>query len=143
MNTMHGGAPGKPDWRKEIADNLDKTAVAVTDDSVSMDFGYSPSDKTDEVRAMVVEAGSGSAVGGKPITAGPNGRNVWNSDLDGKHPSRAKSVYKLPAQFNQKGNHFVENAIRITKTTFGTMTEAAFATTPDSAYYGNVKVEKR
>ena len=143
MNTTHGGAPGKPDWRKEIVDNLDRTAVAVTDDSVSMDFGYSPSDKADEVRAMVVEAGSGSAVGGKPITAGPNGRSVWNSKLDGKHPSRAKSVYKLPAQFNQKGNHFIENAIRMTKTTFGTMTEAAFATTPDSAYYGNVKVDKR
>ena len=143
MNTTHGGAPGKPDWRKEIARNLDKTAVAVTDDSVSMDFGYSPSDKADEVRAMVVEAGSGSAAGGKPITAGPNGRSVWNSELDGKHPSRAKSVYKLPAQFNQKGNHFVENAIRMTKTTFGTMTEEAFATTPDSAYYGNVKVDKQ
>ena len=143
MNTTHGGAPGKPDWRKEIARNLDKTAVAVTDDSVSMDFGYSPSDKADEVRAMVVEAGSGSAAGGKPITAGPNGRSVWNSELDGKHPSRAKSVYKLPAEFNQKGNKFVENAMRMMQTEFGTITETVFATTPDSAYYGNVKVDER
>lgn len=38
--TTHGGAPGKPDWRKEIADNLDHIATAVTGDSVSMDFGY-------------------------------------------------------------------------------------------------------
>lgn len=143
MNTTHGGAPGKPDWRKEIARNLDKTAVAVADDSVSMDFGYSPSDRADEVRAMVVEAGSGSAAGGKPITAGPNGRSVWNSELDGKHPSRAKSVYKLPAEFNQKGNLFVENAMRMMQTEFGTMTETVFAATPDSIYYGNVKVAKR
>lgn len=143
MNTTHGSAPGKPDWRKEVAQNLDKTAVAVTDESVSMDFGYSPSDKADEVRAMVVEAGSGSAVGNESITAGPNGRSVWNSELDGKHPSRAKSVYKLPAEFNQKGNKFVENAMRIMQTEFGTITEAVLATTPDSAYYGNVKVDKQ
>lgn len=143
MNTTHGDAPGKPDWRKEIARNLDKTAVAVTDDSVSVDFGYSPSDKADEVRAMVVEAGSGSTVGGKPITAGPNGRSVWNSELDGKHPSRAKSVYKLPAEFNQKGNKFIENAMRMMQTEFGTMTETVFAATPDGIYYGNVKVDKQ
>ena len=142
MNTTHGGAPGKPDWRKEIARNLDKMAVAVTDDTVSMDFGYSPSDKADETRAMVVEAGSGSAAGGKRITAGPTGREVWNSELDGKHPSRAKSVYKLPAEFNQKGNKFVENAIHMMRTEFGIMAEAVFATTPDSTYYGNVKVDK-
>ena len=143
MNTTHGGAPGKPDWRKEIARNLDKTAVAVTDDSVSMDFGYSPSDKADETRAMVVEAGSGSAVGGKSITAGPTGREVWNSELDGKHPSRAKSVYRLPAEFNQKGNSFIKNSMRMMQTEFGMVTEAVFATTPDSAYYGNVRVDKR
>lgn len=143
MNTTHGGAPGKPDWRKEIARNLDKTAVAVTDDSVSMDFGYSPSDKADETRAMVVEAGSGSAAGGKSITAGPAGREVWNSELDGKHPSQAKSVYKLPAEFNQKGNSFIENAMRMMQTEFGIITEAVFATTPDSTYYGNVKADKR
>lgn len=143
MNTTHGGAPGKPEWRKDIARNLDKTAVAVTDDSVSMDFGYSLSDKADETRAMVVEAGSGSAAGGKPITAGPTGREVWNSELDGKHPSRAKSVYKLPAEFNQKGNSFVDNSMRMMQTEFGIMTEVTFATTPDSVYYGNVKVDKR
>lgn len=143
LNTTHGGAPGKPDWRKEIADNLDKTAVAVTDDSVSMDFGYSPSDKADMVRAMVVEAGSGRGARGKAITAGPTGRSVWNSELDGKHPSRAKSVYKLPAEFNQTGNRFVENAMRMMQTEFGAITEIAFSTTPDSVYYGNVTVRKK
>lgn len=142
MNTTHGGAPGKPEWRQEIARNLDQTAVAVTDDSVSMDFGYSPSGKADEVRAMIVEAGSGSAAGGKAIHAGPSGRSVWNSNLDGKHPSNAKSVYNLPAEFNQTGNQFVENAIRMMQTEFGTITEAVFATTPDSSYYGNVTVSK-
>ena len=36
----HGGAPGKPAWRDEIARNLDHVATAVSDDGISMDFGY-------------------------------------------------------------------------------------------------------
>lgn len=141
--TTHCGAPGKPEWRREISSNLEQTAAAMTDDSVSIDVGYSPSNKADEVRAMVVEAGSGSAAGGKAIQAGPNGRSVWNSELDGKHPSRAKSVYNLPAEFNQRGNQFVENAMKMMRTELGIQTEQAFATTPDSVYYGNVTVKKR
>lgn len=102
--TTHGGAPGKPEWRKEIENNLGHTATSVSDDHISMEFGYFTSDKADEVRAMLVEAGSGSAVGNPAIHAGPTGRSVWNDDVSGKHPSRAKREYDLPAEFNQKGN---------------------------------------
>lgn len=141
-NTTHGGAPGKPEWRKEIADNLGRVAIAVTETSVSVDVGYSPSDKADEVRAMIVEAGSGSEAGNEPVHAGPTGRSVWNEDVNGKHPSRAKSEYLLPAAFNQKGNQFVENAMRLMKTDFGNVTEAVFTLLPDSSYYGNVVVKE-
>ena len=140
--TTHGGAPGKPDWRKEIADNLDHIATAVTGDSVSMDFGYSPSGKADEVRAMIVAVGSGSSAGGSAIHAGPPGRSVWDGDVSGKHPSNAKSEYDLPAEFNQKGNQFVENAMRIMKTEFGMLTEIYMGSIPDHVYYGNVQVSK-
>ena len=142
-HTSHGDAPGKPEWRKEIESNLERTAIAVADDSISMDFGYSPSDKADEVRAMIVEAGSGSAVGGKAIYAGPKGRSVWDNDVRGKHPSKVKKKYKMPAEFNQKGNMFVENAVRRMQTEFGDSIEAVFATTPDSTYYDKVEVTKR
>ena len=138
--TTHGGAPGKPAWRDEIARNLTHVATAVSGDSVSMDFGYSPSDKADLVRAMIVEDGSGSAIGNDPIHAGPTGRSVWDEDVSGKHPSRAKTEYNLPDAFNQVGNQFVENAVRMMQTEFGRATEAVFATTPDDAYYGNVQV---
>lgn len=138
--TTHGGAPGTPTWRKEIASNLEHTVTAVTEGSISMDFGYSPSNKADEVRAMIVESGSGSAAGGVAIHAGPTGRSVWDEDVSGKHPSRAKTEYALPAEFNQKGNQFVENAMRMMQTEFGNQIEAAFAATPDNAYYGNVEV---
>ncbi len=142
-HTTHGGAPGKPAWRREIAESIHHTATAVTGDSVSMDFGYSPSDKPDEVRAMIVEAGSGSAVGNAPIHAGPTGRSVWDGDVTGKHPSRAKSEYDLTDAFNQVGNQFVENAMRMMQTEFGQLTEIVYATTPDSCYYGSVEVKER
>ena len=138
--TTHGGAPGKPDWRAEITQNLGHVATAVTGDSVSMDFGYSPSDKPDEVRAMIVVDGSGSAAGGTAIHAGPTGRSVWNDDVSGKHPSRAMGVYDLPEEFNQKRNRFVENALRMMQKEFGHETENVFSSTPDSAYYENVRV---
>lgn len=141
--TTHGGAPGKPTWRREIVENIRHTATAVSGDSVSMDFGYSSSDKADEVRAMIVEAGSGSAVGNAPIHAGPAGRSVWDGDVTGKHLSKAKSEYDLPDAFNQTGNQFVENAMRMMQTEFSQLTEIAFATTPDSCYYGSVEVKKR
>ena len=94
-------------------------------------------------RAMIVEAGAGSAAGNAPIHAGPTGRSVWDDDVSGQHPSRAKSEYLLPAEFNQKGNQFVENTMRIMETAYGDITEFVFATVPDSAYYGNVQVSSR
>ena len=141
--TVGGGGPGKPAWRSELASKLDKVASSVSDSAVSMDFGYSPSGKADLVRAMIVEAGAGSAAGNAPIHAGPTGRSVWDDDVSGQHPSRAKSEYLLPAEFNQAGNQFVENAMRIMQTYFGDITEFVFATVPDSAYYGNVQVSSR
>lgn len=143
QRTVGGGGPGKPAWRSELAANLNHLATAVTDTSVSMDFGYSPSGKADLVRAMIIEAGAGSAAGNAPIHAGPTGRSVWDDDVSGQHPSRAKSEYLLPAAFNQRGNQFMENAMRIMHTSFGDITEFVFSTVPDSAYYGNVQVSKR
>ena len=138
--TTHGGAPGKPEWREDIAKNLGHTTTAQTGDSISMDFGFSPSNKADEVRAMIVNEGSGSAVGGNAIHAGPPGRSVWDEDVSGKHPSRAKTEYDLPDEFNQMGNQFVQNAMRIMQTDFGSMVEQTLQAIPDSAYHGNVRV---
>jgi len=143
QRTVGGGGPGKPAWRSELAANLNHLATAVTDTSVSMDFGYSPSGKADLVRAMIIEAGAGSAADNAPIHAGPTGRSVWDDDVSGQHPSRAKTEYLLPAAFNQAGNRFMENAMRIMQTFYGDITEYVFATIPDSAYYGNVQVGSR
>lgn len=78
--TTNGGAPGKPEWRREIARNLNHMATAIASDGISMDFGYSPDSPADEVRAMVVNEGSGSAAGGETVHAGPTGRSVWDGE---------------------------------------------------------------
>ena len=141
--TTHGGAPGKPAWRAEIAANLEPIATAVSSEGISVDFGYSPSGQADEVRAMVVNEGSGSAASGEAIHAGPTGRSVWDAELAGKHPSRAQSEYDLPEAFNQQGNRFVENAVRRMQTRFGDRLGSVFAAEPDGTFYGNVHVRER
>ena len=138
--TVGGNGPGKPAWRDDIANSLDRTSESVTADGISMTFGYLPNKQADRVRAMIIERGSGSKVGNAAIHAGPTGRSVWDEDVSGKHPSNAKTEYDLPEAFNQQGNEFIENAMRMMQTEFGELTELYMSTTPDSAYYGNVQV---
>lgn len=142
QHTTHGDAPGKPAWRDHIERNIGQTATTITTDAISIDVGYDYDGKSDEVRAMIVAHGSGDKAdgGGNRITAGPPGRSVWDEDVTGKHPSRAKSTYELPEEFNQHGNQFVENAMRRMRTQFGEYVEEAFREMPSSAVYGKVKV---
>lgn len=65
---------------------------------------------------MVVAAGSGSEAGNPPIEAGPQGRIVFNDELDRQHASQVEDQYTLPDAFNQKGNEFVANAIKRMRT---------------------------
>ena len=140
--TTDGGAPGKPAWRKEISEGLRKVSETVGSDAVSVEIGYEAKNTAAAVRANIVNEGSGSVVGNPPIHAGPTGRNVWDSDLSGQHPSKAKSEYLLPASFNQKGNQFLENAMRLMQTEFGEMTEVVFSTLPPDTFYGHVEVSQ-
>lgn len=142
--TTHDGAPGKPEWREEIARNIGITAKGIAADKVSVDVGYMPTGLSEEVRSMVVAYGSGDKAegGGKAIHAGPRGRSVWGDDLTEKHPSRASSEYPLPEAFNQEGNRFVENAMRRLRTQFGDRVQAAYAGLPDAAYHKNVRVDE-
>lgn len=140
--SMRGNTPGKPEWRSEIERNLRSKPAAVMENGISVELGYTPDSQAKLVRAMVVEAGSGSAAGNDPIHAGPTGRSVWDDELAEKHPSRAKTVYNLPDEFNQEGNQFVENAMRIMESEFGGVTDATFAALPDEAYHGKVQVRE-
>lgn len=112
--TVHGRGPGKPYWRLNVARNIDLVDAKVTDTSIEATVGVRPDtieSESELVRAMVVEAGAGSAVGNPPIRSKP-GEQVWDNNLSGKKTSTAKTAYDLPSAFNQEGNHFVENATK-------------------------------
>lgn len=140
QSTTHGGAPGKPSWRDAMESGIRQQDTRKAGTGVEMDFGYVPSSESELVRAMIVTEGSGSAVGNPPITAGREGRSVWDGDVSGRHPSRAKSEYTLPDAFNQTGNEWVLNALIQMDGRYGERIEALFAMLSDSAYYGNVRV---
>lgn len=109
--TTHGESPGKPAWRDDIADGIKRQETRKVGNGIGMDFGYVPRNEAELVRAMVVTEGSGKAVGNPPITAGPEGRSVWDGDVTGRHPSRAKDEYALPDAFNQTGNQWLLDAL--------------------------------
>lgn len=140
MLATNGGAPGKPAWRQAITDALKQVDVVRSACGIEMTFGYKPGSLPDLVKAMIVTEGSGSAVGNPPIHAGPHGRQVWDEDVSGKHPSRAMAEYDLPDAFNQVGNQFIANSIRMFEKRFGEILEVELARMPDGAYYGNVHV---
>ena len=114
QKTVHGLGPGKPQWRRDVGRNIGLVEKKVSDTLIEATVGVPPdalSSESDIARAMVVEAGAGSAVGNPPIRSKP-GEQVWDNNLSGKKTSTAKTAYDLPSAFNQEGNHFVDNATK-------------------------------
>lgn len=142
--TTDGNTPGQSAWRDHIASNIQHVSTTITGTGIEMEFGYSPDSEADTVRAMVVAYGSGDKAegGGTRIHAGPTGRQVWNADLSGRKSSAAQSEYDLPEAFNQRGNLFVDNAIKRTRAKFGNHLAATFRTLPSATFYRRVQVRK-
>lgn len=137
--TIHGDGPGKPAWRDHVASNINVSGTASTASALSVDVGYVPTNTPEEVRAMIVAYGAGKNAegGGDPIHAGPYGRDVWDGDVSGKHPSTAVSEYDLPDGFNQVGNQFITNALRLVQNEFGERVAEAI---PKEVVYRKVQV---
>lgn len=148
--TTYGKSPGKPKWRKEISSLLQEVYREVADNYIEFGVGV-PNDLAFNtiIKAMIIGYGSGfmaysGATGGYSsgsITAGPPGRSVWDNDMDGKHPSKAKSTYEIP-QFNQEGNHFIYNSMLLMQKHFDDVLADASASLKDSVFYKHVIVRK-
>ena len=129
--TTHGGAPGKPAWREKVSQDIHRVFESIANDVIEIGVGLDYSEGTwEHVRAMLIAYGSGSEAGGGAIWAGPPGREVWNDDLSGRKQSEAHGEYPLPAEFNQKGNDFVNNAMRRMKPFFDDIIDDAIRTMP-------------
>ena len=112
-HTVHGDGPGKPTWRQELDADLRRLYINVADfyaeGAVGADYEQS---SADNIRAMIINYGGGSAVGNPPIEAGPLGRIVWDEDMRGRHASQSEDQYLLPDAFNQVGNQFIERTVQ-------------------------------
>lgn len=130
MNTVYGDGPGKPKWREELRNSIRELSRTVTDQYIELGAGapalIGQEGIAKKVRAMIVEEGGGSAVGNPPIHRGPKGRSVWDDDITRRRPSKSNSTSLLPSEFNQPGNHFIENAVkRIQTVMVDTINEAS------------------
>lgn len=141
MKTTHGQAPGKPEWRQMMRDRLEVVNETVTDEYIEAKVGLDTNMLfVDFVKAMIIAYGSGSRVGNGSIEAGPTGRIVWDDNVDGQKPSEAQGNWLLPDEFNQRGNHFIENAVKLMRKHFNDVLNEAAATLPSSVFYSNLHI---
>lgn len=140
QRTTHGGAPGKPAWRDALALELREVYRVVVDEAIEFGVGLPYMSFADAgykfVRAMLVAYGSGDQVaGGEKIHSRP-GELVWDADLLDHEPSRALTEYNLPAAFNQVGNDFVANAMKLMRVHFSETLARAGQTLPKDLFWG-------
>ena len=145
MQTVHGNGPGKPSWREDMREKLEVVEEMICDAYLEAKVGLDENMAlTELIKAMIIADGAGSAgESGQCMVAGPPGRSVWDDDISGQHPSRVQSTYMLPPGFNQSGNNFVENAMKIMRLRFRDILDGALKSLSDSSISKYVIVSKR
>lgn len=97
-------------------------------------------DPADTMKAYVVAFGMGSkGKTGIPVTAGPPGRQVWDSWLDGQISS-TQQEHTLPASWNHAGIDFVAEASKIMRIHFIDMLNDVFDAMPANIVSKHIKV---
>ena len=107
-------------------------------------------DPADTMKAYVIAYGMGSkGKTGVPITAGPPGRKVWDSWLDGYKVSdgwypgsrvAGTTGPEMPETWNHAGINFVEEATKIMRVHFIDMLEDVFSALPPNIVSKHIKV---
>ena len=137
-----GEGPGDPAWIPKIQASVRTLYRDIADSYIEIGVGLPYKEGSyNMVRAMVIEAGAGSAAGNPPIQTRP-GEKVWNDSLSAKKTSTAQSWYYLPDGFNQPGNQFVENAMKLMSKHFDDVLADASLSLPDSIIFGNITTKK-
>ena len=67
---------------------------------------------------------------------------MWDDDLRNIKTSAAETAYPLPDMFNQEGNHFIENAMKIMAKKFDDVLDQASVNLPDDFFYRSVVSKK-
>ena len=87
------GAPGDPSWRADLRDELQKVGIDYLGDVLEGKVGVAGPKLYQRVRALLIAYGSGSRStkpgwDASPIMFGPEGRMVWDDELEHRHRSR-------------------------------------------------------
>lgn len=144
--TTHGDAPGKPEWRESLGADLREVYRIVAEEAIEFGIGLPYMGYADVgykfARAMLVAYGSGSEAGGEAIHSRP-GELVWDDDLHDFQPSTALSEYNLPDAFNQVGNDFIANAMKLMQAHFRQTLAHAGARLPAGLFTKQTYPERR
>lgn len=147
QRTVHGDGPGKPEWREALAADLREVYRVVADEVIEFGVGLPYLNYADAgykfVRAMLVAYGGGNAApGGEKIHSRP-GELVWDDDLHDHGPSQALTEYDLPDAFNQEGNDFLSNAMRLMRVHFQGLLAKAGARLPKGLFSAHTRTGPR
>ena len=106
------GAPGAPEWRSDVGNDLKRLSLNIDVGGIEVEVGVDYHEEALQKRVEVINTGSGSAAGGSPMQYGPRGRKVWNDDLSGRVDGGSKTTRtgNMPAGFNNTGNQFAQKA---------------------------------
>ena len=119
------------DWREELKRDLQRVEEIFANDYVEYKIGpgcyQEGADSGAWMRAMVIAYGMGvKGLNNNQIFAGPEGRIVWDKDLDSKIPSKVKYSHEIPDSWYHAGGQFIENAILNMQKIFIDICESAF-----------------
>lgn len=102
------GAPGAPEWRSDVGNDLKRMNLQRSVDGIEIEVGVY-GDEALQKRVEVINTGSGNKAGGPAMKYGPAGRSVWNDDLSGRTVSETTRTGNMPDGFNNTGNQFAES----------------------------------
>lgn len=96
----------------------------------------------DWMKALVIQFGMGlkSTVNPRRIMAGPQGRIVWDNNLDKLVPSKVKEEHELPWNWYHGPNPFIDNATKIMESMFNRIVEDALQAIPRDIIRRHIKV---
>lgn len=132
-------------WRDSIKADLKHIDSIVTNTVVEYICGLDYEQGTAAwMKAMVIAYGMGKlGLIGQTIYAGPKGRMVWDSNLDGKIPSAVETEHEIPQTWYHAGGWFLQNATIKMGTLFKDIAEDALSAIPKNIIRTCITVQVR
>lgn len=133
-------------WRDALKKDLRHVEDIITKDMIRYTAGVEyPEESGAWMRAMVIAYGMGKlGLNGNEIMAGPEGRIVWDKELENRVPSKVKDEHEIPQSWYHAGGRFIHNAISNMRIIFRDAIEEALGDMDlGKVFYNNLTVRKR